>query len=1310
MTAQDLSELSSLLKQGIDAAEPFRLLAESIPQLVWTARPDGPLDYANRKWIEYTGLSSEQSQGWSWKDAVHPDDLARCLDRWTTALGTVTPYEAEVRLRDQYGEYRWFLSRAEPVCDREQRPVCWFGTCTDIHEHKIKFDNASERCRRIVESANEGIWKVAPDGQTLLANPRMAEMLGCSIEALSEKSLFDYVFEADLPLAHDRLQRCLAGERNNLEWRLRRADGSELRTLAACNATFDPAGRPIGTVALFTDLTPQMKAEREARDANERLQIAMDAAGLGLYECHPQTGEVHWDGRVRDIWGIERDEVVTYQTFFDGLHPDDRAATEAALNRAFDPTGDGHYNAEYRVIHRRDQTVRWISANGKAVFDHGQPVRLVGTLRDISAHKESEEQQRRNETRYQAVFNQQFQFLAILSPDGVVQQINDLPFNVTGVSRDDVLGRRFWETPWWNDLDEMHQQWPVRLEEAAQATGPVFGEVNYLWADGTQHVADCAVTAVRNDAHEVEFFLVQGNEITDRKASELALRENEQLLRIGVEVANFGLAKIDYATDSVSLSPEAARLYGFGDDSVTVSRSEFYRCFHPEDRDLLEQAITKRLKGEGDGRIVCEHRVVDSDGTVRWLDVRKQVFFDESSVPPRPSHGILAARDITDFRETQRRISESSTRLAMALRAGKMVAWEACGDSSVWEPGMYTLLGIPPETKPSPENFLKCVHPDDVKQVTDAWNATAVGKEGFRQEFRIVRPDGEIRWLAGTGEWTRDSEGNVISVHGINWDITDQQEALNRIRLDEQRLRTAAEAAGFGTLFAELSTGMTTLSPEFLHLIGLPDDSPAVFPSGETPEWVHPEDRQMCTEFFHELTQQQTEASKSMDHRIVRPDGQVQWLRLLASPVFENYGKRRKMHQIVGTVVDITDRRNYEQSLKEARDASEAANQAKSEFLANMSHEIRTPMTAIKGYAELLTQCVDDPQAIEHLETIRRNGDYLLEIINDILDLSKIEAGRLDIDVERFEPARIVDDVRRIMDIRASDKGVTLKLLFETPIPQYIQGDAKRLKQILINLVGNAIKFTSDGEVTLSVRMDDSERPTNDARKLRITVTDTGIGMTKDQQQRLFQPFSQGDSKISRQFGGTGLGLAISQRLARLLGGDISVDSTFGQGSAFSATIATGELAGVPLIQPTVETARSTSEEPPKAIRLSGRILIVDDSPDIRFLSKHFITRAGGDVSEANDGIQALAMVEEANDSSAPFDLILLDMQMPNMDGYETATALRKKGFRNPIIALTADAMQGQMDQCLQAGCDDYLSKPIDKQEMLEKLAGSLSS
>jgi CheY-like chemotaxis protein len=373
-----------------------------------------------------------------------------------------------------------------------------------------------------------------------------------------------------------------------------------------------------------------------------------------------------------------------------------------------------------------------------------------------------------------------------------------------------------------------------------------------------------------------------------------------------------------------------------------------------------------------------------------------------------------------------------------------------------------------------------------------------------------------------------------------------------------------------------------------------------------------------------------------------------------------------------------------------------------------MSHEIRTPMTAILGFTELLLGDPSrqrlSPEQREAIETIQRNGNYLLGLINDILDLSKMEAGKLEIERTECSPGQVLSEVVALMRVRARAKNLSLELALGGPVPATIRTDPLRLRQILINLVGNALKFTEVGGVRVVARLLDGPRP-----RLQVDVIDTGIGIGREQLARLFQPFAQADSSTTRQFGGSGLGLTISKRLAEMLHGDLTVTSVPGQGSTFRVSVATGPLEGVAMQDRLVAegaaapAARSSGENP---VELGGRVLLAEDGPDNQRLIAHILKKAGAEVTVADNGRIAFEQALEAQQEGRPFDVVLMDMQMPEMDGYTATRALRERGYGGPIVALTAHAMSDDRQKCLDAGCDDFVSKPIHRKTLLELIAG----
>ncbi len=398
---------------------------------------------------------------------------------------------------------------------------------------------------------------------------------------------------------------------------------------------------------------------------------------------------------------------------------------------------------------------------------------------------------------------------------------------------------------------------------------------------------------------------------------------------------------------------------------------------------------------------------------------------------------------------------------------------------------------------------------------------------------------------------------------------------------------------------------------------------------------------------------------------------------------------------------------------KTLRIQAEAANQSKSAFLANMSHEIRTPMTAILGYTDILeleAKSLQLPELIsDSLDTIKRNGGHLMELINDILDLSKIESGKLDVESIRCSPQTIVEEVLELVQVRAEAKGLKLEASYQFPLPAEIHSDPTRIRQILINLIGNAIKFTEVGIIRLNTSF--LENP-GEEPQVQFTVIDQGIGMTEAQMSNLFRPFSQADSSTTRKYGGTGLGLTICKRLTDVLGGDISVTSKLNQGSQFSATVKTGNLEGVPLLQELQQNDNTESTKPlpaqpeEQALSLKGKkILLAEDGPDNQKLISFILKKAGAEVTVAENGEAARQAAMRAMEIGLLYDVILMDMQMPILDGYGATRILREQGYSGPIISLTANAMEGDREKCISVGCNDHVTKPIDRRKLISMIA-----
>jgi len=605
-----------------------------------------------------------------------------------------------------------------------------------------------------------------------------------------------------------------------------------------------------------------------------------------------------------------------------------------------------------------------------------------------------------------------------------------------------------------------------------------------------------------------------------------------------------------------------------------------------------------------------------------------------------------------------------------------------------WSDEVYRIHGVERDSfDPNLDSALDFYVEGDRQALTEMIQRGLEDGEGYMAKLQIVRPDGEERRVLTHAETEVDETGRVVAMFGVFQDVTEQEKVLARSRRDEGRYRLLAENIGDVITRVKMDGSSKYISPAIQQLLGWTFEEM----SGQSTDYVHPEDRHLVLKAIGEAVK--TGTPTRLEHRAVHRKGHTIWVECTFKALKDENGH---VDDVVVVIRDMTQRRVLEDQVIEAKERAEKAAQAKSEFLANMSHELRTPLTSVIGFSGLLQGSEAlPPEERTYVERIATASEALLGVINDILDYSKLEANAIEMDPEPFQVAALVDGAAAIVEGQCVAKGLSLKVVADAAMPEVLTGDAGRLRQVMLNFLSNAVKFTGKGGVTLRV----GGAPDPDGRwRLRVAVTDTGIGIPAEKIEVLFERFSQADASTTRVYGGTGLGLAISRRLIEIMGGEIGVDSKPGEGATFwfeTPLIQGGSAAGL---------TGGNDEMAASGGLAGGRILMADDAPGNRELVSAILRGLGLEIDTVCDGAEAVQAMQ-----SGSYDLVLMDVHMPVMDGLAATREIRRmqagSGHRTPILALTANVQADQVARCLDSGMDGHLAKPIQ----IPELAGALA-
>jgi two-component system, sensor histidine kinase and response regulator len=653
-------------------------------------------------------------------------------------------------------------------------------------------------------------------------------------------------------------------------------------------------------------------------------------------------------------------------------------------------------------------------------------------------------------------------------------------------------------------------------------------------------------------------------------------------------------------------------------------------------------------------------------------------------------------REIAERQRAEVALRLANARLELALRGSNIGIWEfempdgIVQNSRVNFINLWEQLGFDrPESPMEYSASMSLVHPDDREALGRAIEAYLYGATGeFEVEHRARRKDGSYTWLLARGVAMRDPTGRPIRFIGTSVDITDHRRAEELLRESEGRFRGTFENAAVGIAHKDALGRWLRVNKKYCEIVGYDLDE---LHHKTFHDITHPDDLAITHENYKFLIRGEL-PSFAEEKRYIRKDGSFTWVNVTISLQRDSAGQPA---YAIAVLEDISERKRLESELRLAKETAEAANRAKDDFLANVSHEIRTPMNAILGMTELVldTPLGDDQQ--QCLQTVKSAADNLLSIINDLLDFSKIEAGKLELDSGNFSLRITLGETLRALAIRAHKKGLELVCHAQSDVPDALVGDAGRLRQVLLNLVGNAIKFTEEGEVVIRVELDNAATSESEA-VVQFSVCDTGIGIPLDKQQMIFRAFEQEDTSTTRRYGGTGLGLTIAAQLVALMGGKIVVDSKPGRGSTFAFTARFGRQPGI----------STDSAARPPALLNNLPVLIVDDNATNRHILEEWLRSWQMQPAAVGDGMAAVDVLWHGAACGRPCALVLLDARMPDTDGLDVAAKIRERSELSAtrIILLTSGERPSDHARIRTLRIDAHLLKPVQQEELLETI------